>query len=126
MEKRITVLVVDDEKLLLELYRRMFEPEGYRVLLVDNATAALDLFNKQRPDIVILDIKMPGMNGYEMLARLRQSSDVPVIMVTAVNEPKAISESLGLGADDFLRKPFSRVELLARVRAKLRRSGTKD
>ena len=73
-------------------------------------------------DLVLLDIKMPGFNGFQVLDRIRQRSNIPVIMLTAIDEVTAVRDSLGLGADDYVRKPFKTPELLARIQAKLRRA----
>lgn len=123
MEKHPCLMVVDDEPAILTLLKRTLEPEGYSVILADSGRTALALLEERRPDLVILDIMMPGIDGFQVLDLIRQRSNVPVIMLTARREVTSLSKALGLGADDYVRKPFGRGELLARIRAKLRRAG---
>jgi len=122
MKKGLYIMVVDDEQAILSLLKRTLEPEGYHVILADNGRAALALLEEHKPDLVILDIMMPGLDGFQVLDLLRQRSNVPVIMLTARREVVSLNKALGLGADDYVRKPFSTRELLARIRAKLRRA----
>ncbi|MEW6033826.1 MAG: response regulator [Chloroflexota bacterium] len=122
MEKRTHILVVDDEKHVLEFVRRALEREGYAVTVAADGNSALALLEEHRPDLVLLDIRMPGLDGYQVLERIRGLSDVPVIMLTGMLEPAAAERSLGLGADDYIRKPFRTQELLARIQTKLRRA----
>ena len=117
------IMVVDDDLAILRLLKRTLEPEGYGVILADNGSSALDLLEDSRPDLVILDIMMPGLNGFQVLDLIRQRSGVPVIMLTARGEVTNLRNALSLGADDYVRKPFGKGELLARIRAKLRRVG---
>jgi DNA-binding response OmpR family regulator len=123
MEKKAHILVVDDEQYVLELVKRTLEPEGYAVTVAADGNSALARLREHTPDLILLDIKMPELNGYQVLERIRERSDIPVIMLTAVLEPTAVEQSLGLGADDYIRKPFSPQVLLARIEAKLRRPG---
>ncbi|GAF88395.1 unnamed protein product, partial [marine sediment metagenome] len=102
---------------------RTLEPEGYGVVVAADGGSALTLLEDCRPDLVILDIMMPGLNGFQVLDLIRQRSSVPVIMLTARGEVTTLRDALSLGADDYVRKPFSTQELLARIRAKLRRAG---
>ncbi len=122
MKKPPCIMAVDDEQGILRLLKRSLEPEGYDVILADNGTVALELFEEHMPDLVILDIMMPGLDGFQVLDLIRQRSNVPVIMLTAKREVSAARDALGLGADDYVRKPFYTQELLARIRAKLRRA----
>ena len=115
-------MVVDDEQTVLRLLKRTLELEGYGVIVADNGRSALDLLEEHRPDLVILDIKMPGLDGYQVLNLIRQRSNVPVIMLSARREVTAKRDTLVLGADDYICKPFHTGELVARIRAKLRRS----
>ena len=115
-------MVVDDEQAILRLLNRKLEPEGYGVTLVDNGSSALALMKKHKPDLVILDIMMPGLDGFQVLDRIRQRYSVPVIMLTGRGEVTTLRDALSLGADDYVRKPFHTEELLARIRAKLRRA----
>ncbi len=121
MSKR-TILVVDDEPKLVKVVRDYLEHDGYRVVSASDGREALERFHQARPDLVVLDVMMPEMDGLEVCRRLRRESDVPIIMLTARAEE--VDELLGLelGADDYVAKPFSPRALLARVRAVLRRA----
>jgi DNA-binding response OmpR family regulator len=123
MEKHTCIMVVDDEQAILRMLSRTLEPEGYGVILADNGRSALELLEECRPDLVILDIMMPGLDGFQVLDLIRQRSNIPVIMLTARCEVTTLHDALCLGADDYVRKPFRKGELLARIRAKLRRAG---
>ena len=118
------ILVVDDEDRSLRLVEAMLAPEDYEVVLAHSGEEGLEKIRDTCPDIVLLDIMMPGMNGYEVLGILRQRYNIPVIMLTAKKEVTSAINSLHLGADDYVRKPFMKGELLALIRAKLRRAGT--
>jgi len=117
------ILVVDDEPRLLRLVREVLQAVGYQVVAAGDGKAALEMVAIERPDLVLLDILLPyDMDGYEVCRRIREFSDVPVIMLTAmVREPDRL-KGFDVGADDYLTKPFSSKELIARVRAVLRRS----
>jgi two-component system response regulator ChvI len=121
-----TIALVDDDRNILTSVSIALEAEGYRIMTYTDGASALDGFKASPPDLAILDIKMPRMDGMEMLRRLRQKSDMPVIFLTSKEEE--IDELFGLkmGADDFIRKPFSQRLLVERVKAVLRRSGCKD
>ena len=121
-QKTHTILVVEDDQDMLQLLGRILESEGYHVTLATNGVYVLSMVRETRPDLVLLDIMMPGPNGYTILDSIRQYSDVPVIMVTAKREMEALQKALALGADDYVRKPFRTTELLARIKAKLRRA----
>jgi len=123
MKKYPYIMVVDDEQAILSLLSRTLEPEGYGVVIADNGSAALELLEEHTPDLIILDIMMPGLDGFQVLGLIRQRFSVPVIMLTAKREVNTARDALNLGADDYVRKPFGRGELLARIRAKLRRAG---
>ena len=116
-----TIALVDDDKNILESVTMLLEQEGYHVRAYSDGAAALSALTATPPDLAILDIKMPRMDGLELLRRLRQHADVPVIFLTSKDEE--IDELMGLnaGADDYIRKPFSQRLLLERVRAVLRR-----
>ena len=122
MEKKAHILVVDDEQYVRELLKRTLEQEGYAVTLAADGSSALVRLREQTPDLVLLDIRMPDLTGYQVLERIREQFDVPVIMLTGVLEPTAVEQSVGLGADDYIRKPFNTRVLLARIEAKLRRA----
>jgi len=116
------VLVVDDEPTLVAALRYTLEREGFQVLEAGDGETALQLARSQSPDIVILDVLLPGLDGFEVCRRLRRESSVPIIMLTAKGEETDRVVGLELGADDYVAKPFSMRELLARVRALLRRA----
>ncbi len=120
-EKTHTILVIEDAPDMLQLMRRIFEEEGYHVELAADGVYGMDLLKKMKPDLVLLDIMMPGPDGYAILESIRQYSNVPVIMITARRESEALQKALAMGADDYVKKPFRPNELLARVRVKLRR-----
>ena len=118
-----TILIVDDEAELLEMVRAIFTRAGYgRVLTAGSGAEALAVCTAGQPDIVILDVMMPGMDGFEVLRQLRQSSSVPVLMLTARGEAEDKFTGFECGADDYLAKPFLPRELLFRVQAILRRT----
>jgi two-component system, OmpR family, response regulator ChvI len=121
-----TIALVDDDLNILTSLSIALETEGYKITTYTNGASALDGFKTSAPDLAILDIKMPRMDGMETLRRLRQKSDIPVIFLTSKEEE--IDELFGLkmGADDFIRKPFSQRLLVERVRAVLRRWTSKD
>ncbi len=115
------ILIVDDEQSILNLVTAYLRPEGYEVETAVNGRFALSLFRSFQPDLVVLDIMLPGMDGLELLAQLRRESDVYVILLTAKNEETDKLVGLAVGADDYLTKPFSPRELVARIKAALRR-----
>lgn len=115
-------MLVDDEPDLRRMVRRYLEAEGFDVTEAGDATAALSRVAGSAPDLIVLDVAMPGMDGFETLQRLRRDSDVPVIMLTARTEEVDRVVGLTMGADDYVTKPFSPRELVARIRAVLRRA----
>ncbi len=121
--QRPTLLIVDDELHMLEFLQMGFRYEGFRVSVATTGAEALLLATEQQPDLVILDVMMPGLNGLEVARRLRRSSDAAIIMLTARGEVDDRVSGLEAGADDYVPKPFAFKELLARVRAVLRRQG---
>jgi DNA-binding response OmpR family regulator len=120
--ERVKVLIVEDERKILDLIRLYMQKEGYEAVTASDGEEALRLFAQVKPDLVVLDLMLPRLDGLEVCRRIRQSSHVPVIMVTAKEEETDKVIGLGLGADDYLTKPFSPRELMARVKALLRRS----
>jgi DNA-binding response OmpR family regulator len=119
---RRTVLVVDDEPMLRNLLSRLLRMEGYDVLEAEDGQAALDVVAQQQPDLVLLDVMMPTRDGLDVLSDLRRSSDVPVILVSALGEEADRVLGLKMGADDYVVKPFSAAELSARIESVLRRA----
>jgi DNA-binding response OmpR family regulator len=115
------VLVVDDEPRYVWGTKVNLESRGYEVLTAHDGKTALELVASENPDLVVLDVKMPGLSGWEVCERVRQFSMVPIIMLTALAEDVDKVKGLELGADDYVTKPFSTAELLARVQAVLRR-----
>jgi two-component system KDP operon response regulator KdpE len=116
------ILVVDDEPRMIQFIRMNLELERYRVIQASNGLEALDQVRDELPDLVILDVMMPDLDGFETLRLLRETSDVPVIMLTVKSEEDDIVRGLKLGADDYVTKPFSPRELSGRVQALLRRA----
>ena len=120
MSKRI--LIVDDEPRYLRLLEANLRTEGYEVATAQDGVQALDVFSVQPIDLVLLDVMMPRLDGFGVCQRLREFSNVPIVILTARGEEQDRVRGLDLGADDYLVKPFSATELLARVRAVLRRA----
>jgi DNA-binding response OmpR family regulator len=117
-----TILVVDDERKIRDLVRSYLEREGYSVLLADSGQRALETSSRVAPDLVVLDLMLPDLSGEEVARSLRSGSDVPIIMLTSKAKEEDRVAGLQLGADDYLVKPFSPRELVARVEAVLRRA----
>jgi two-component system, OmpR family, alkaline phosphatase synthesis response regulator PhoP len=118
------ILVVDDEPSITNLVSAYLKPEGYEVYIAADGNAGLKAARAFKPDLIILDIMLPGMDGIELLSRLRRESEVYVIMLTARTEETDKIVGLSVGADDYVTKPFSPRELVARVKAALRRIET--
>jgi DNA-binding response OmpR family regulator len=116
-----SILVVDDDDDIRALVGELLERAGHEVAKAPDGESALRLFYSQQPDLVVLDVSMPGLDGWEVLNRIRELSDVPVLMLTARAEELEKVRGLRAGADDYVTKPFGRQELLARVDAALRR-----
>ena len=125
MNSRGTILVIDDERDLIELVRYNLDKEGYDVLAASDGTSGLEIATKHKPDLVVLDLMMPGMDGLEICQRMRaddRTRRIPVIMLTAKAGETDRIVGLEMGADDYVTKPFSPRELVARVKAVLRRT----
>jgi two-component system, OmpR family, phosphate regulon response regulator OmpR len=116
------VLIVDDESIVRDVLGRYLEKEGFRVDSAADGEAAIELAARSRPDIVLLDLMLPKVDGLEVFRRIREMADIPVVMITAKGEEVDRVVGLELGADDYLPKPFEPRELLARLRALLRRA----
>ncbi len=120
--KKTTILTADDDPQILRLVTRNLDLDGYDVIAVSDGQAALEQIEAHPPDLVLLDIMMPRMDGFTVTQRVREFSSVPIMLLTARGQDEDKIHGLDLGADDYLTKPFSVEELLARVRAVLRRS----
>ena len=116
------ILIVDDEPRYIRLMEANLASEGYHVLKASNGQEAVEAVDKNHPDLVLLDVMMPVLSGFEACERIREFSNVPVIMVTAKGDEQDRVKGLDVGADDYIVKPYSATELLARVRAVLRRA----
>ena len=116
------ILIVDDEVRYLRLMEANLVTEGYEIIKASSGQAAVDAVDEHHPDLVLLDVMMPGLSGFEACERIREFSSVPIIMVTAKGDEQDRVKGLDVGADDYIVKPYSATELLARVRAVLRRS----
>jgi DNA-binding response OmpR family regulator len=123
---KFKVLVVDDDVNISELLRLYLEKDGFSVLTCENGVKAVELQKIEQPDIILLDIMLPGMDGWQVCREIRKNSEVPIIMVTAKGETFDKILGLELGADDYVSKPFDAKEVVARVKAVLRRSGKDD
>lgn len=127
--KREKVVVIEDEADIREVIEHNLDREGYRVHSAPDGEAGLQLINKKAPDLVLLDLMLPGLDGIEVCRKLKANPvtrSIPIIMVTAKGEESDVVLGLGIGADDYVAKPFSPRELLARVRAVLRRAPLRD
>jgi len=120
MKKKI--LVVEDERTIADILVFNLEREGYEAIAAGDGTAGLKSALEDEPDLILLDVMLPGMDGFEVLRRVREKSQVPVIMLTAQEEETDKVEALDMGADDYITKPFSMRELMARVKANMRRT----
>jgi two-component system response regulator ResD len=118
-----TILLVDDEAIVVEVVERYLLRDGYKVRVARDGATALEMARGEHPDLIILDVMLPGLNGLDVAQRLRAESRVPIIMLSARGEETDKIIGLGLGADDYVTKPFSPKELVARVAAVLRRTG---
>jgi two-component system response regulator ChvI len=121
-----TIALVDDDHNILTSVSIALEAEGYQITTYTDGASAIDGFKTSPPDLVILDIKMPRMDGMEMLRRLRQKSDIPVIFLTSKDDEVDELFGLKMGADDFIKKPFSQRLLIERVKALMRRNASKE
>ena len=116
------IMVVDDEKNICELIRLYLEKEGFNVTIANNGSDAINMIRQKQPDLVLLDVMMPVIDGWEVCRQIREFSKVPIIMLTAKGETYDKVMGLDLGADDYIVKPFDTKEVIARVKAVLRRT----
>ena len=117
-----TILLVDDEQRMLDLVELFLSPHGYKCIKETNGIEALQTLKKEQVDLVLLDVMMPGMDGWEVCEAIREFSSIPIIMLTARMEKGDLVKGLNIGADDYITKPFDERELIARVNALLRRT----
>jgi len=115
------ILVVDDESRIVEIVRAYLERDGYEVIIAENGKSAIETARTQHPDLIVLDLMLPEISGWDVCRALRKESDVPIIMLTARDDTTDKVVGLELGADDYITKPFEPKELVSRVRAVLRR-----
>jgi len=120
------ILMVDDEPQIIRVMRQILSAQSYEVRTASDGEAGFELFNDWKPDLVITDLQMPNVNGLELCQKIREFSDIPIIILSVKNDEKTIVEALDFGADDYVSKPFSTNELLARVRVALRRVPEKN
>ena len=120
------VLIVDDDQNICELLRLYIEKEGYDTRIANDGKAALEVFDEYNPDLIMLDIMLPELDGWQVCREIRKKSQCPIIMLTAKSEVFDKVLGLELGADDYVVKPFEAKEIVARIKAVLRRSGTND
>ncbi|MBQ7091498.1 MAG: response regulator transcription factor [Clostridia bacterium] len=123
---RNTILVIDDDRNILAIIEMYLKKEGYEVVTCERGDTAIEAFRKAAPSLVVLDVMLPGMDGWEVLAKLREESAVPVIMLTAKGDTTDRIQGLDLGADDYMAKPFEAKELIARIKAVMRRSASAE
>src|SRR5919109_2818355 len=121
-----TIMVVDDEKRLVSLVESYLTQEGYRVVTAHNGRDALAVAHREKPDLIILDVMMPEMGGYEFMRKHRAENSTPIILLTARVDDDEKVIGLEIGADDYITKPFRPRELVARVRSVLRRAGDSE
>jgi len=121
-----SILIAEDDGDIRALLRLYLESEGYRVLEAEDGAQALALAREDTPDMAILDVMMPKLNGYELTRALRKFSDIPILILSAKSQDNDKILGLNLGADDYIAKPFNPVEIVARVKAQLRRSAREN
>lgn len=120
------ILIIEDESEITEILETYFVREGFRTIGAGDGTIGLAHYHRLKPDLIVLDVKLPGQDGYEVLAAVRRHSDTPVIMVTALAEDLDKLQALRIGADDYVVKPFNPLEVVARAKAVLRRTKGRD
>ncbi len=116
-----SILVIDDDQRMLKLAEAFLEIEGFDVITATDGVSGMKLLGESKVDLVLLDVMMPGLNGYQVLQLIREYSSVPVIMVTGITDKDSVKRFLDLGADDYVTKPFNKEELITRIRSKLKR-----
>jgi len=122
MSEKSLVLAIDDDANVLKLIKANLVLEGFEVITAADGFSGIRAFEDSDPALILLDVMMPGMDGLELIKKIRTISKVPIIMLTAKDDSQTLQQALSLGADDFISKPFSLRELTARVRSKVRRT----
>ena len=117
-----SILVIDDDQSVLSLLKAFLEPEGFDVITAADGVSGMKLLKESKVGLVLLDVMMPGLDGYQVLKLIREYSSVPVIMVTGITDKDSVERFLDLGADDYVAKPFNKEELITRIRNKLKRA----
>lgn len=121
-ENRNRILIAEDDRDIIDLLRLYLEKEGYEVIAAEDGLVAMDLLQDEKPDLAICDIMMPGMNGFDLIKKVRESeNNIPIIVLSAKNQDADKIRGLDIGADDYMTKPFNPLEIVAHVRAALRR-----
>jgi two-component system response regulator MtrA len=115
-----SVLVIDDEPAVLQLLERVLEAEGYNVSIAIDGASGMARYAENQPDMVLLDIMMPGLDGYQVLESIRQDSDVPVVIITGKDSQESLQQVMALGADGLVQKPFPPLEIVGQVQEKMR------
>ncbi|MEE0839108.1 MAG: response regulator transcription factor [Acutalibacteraceae bacterium] len=123
---KLKIMIVDDDENICELLRLYLEKDGFETITVNNGIKAVEAESNFLPDLILLDIMLPGIDGWQVCREIRKNSDVPIIMLTAKGETFDRILGLELGADDYVSKPFDAKEVIARIKAVLRRSGVSD
>jgi DNA-binding response OmpR family regulator len=121
-----TVLTVDDDNAITELLAMLLRTHGYEVLTANNGEEAIKFIKEKNPHVVVLDLMMPGMDGWQVCKRVRAFSNVPIVILSALDDPSLIASALDAGADDYLVKPVSSSILVAHLNRLIRRTGTLD
>ncbi len=121
-DNRNRILIAEDDRDIIDLLRLYLEKEGYEVIAAEDGLVAMDLLQDEKPDLAICDIMMPGMNGFDLIKKVRESeNNIPIIVLSAKNQDEDKIRGLDIGADDYMTKPFNPLEIVAHVRAALRR-----
>ena len=120
----LTILVIEDDKTIQNFLKISLQTKGYKYILADNGLSGISYFYADNPDLILLDLGLPDIDGMEVLRQVRQKSEVPIIIVSARGQEREKVSALDEGADDFVMKPFNAEELLARIRVALRHKGT--
>lgn len=121
-QHRIKVLIVDDDRDTTDLLRIILEPNAFEVFIANTGEQGIDIVRQSAPDVIVMDLLMPGMDGHKLVQSVRQFSDIPILVLTAVSKPNIIEQALDGGADDFMVKPMSNSMLVASIRKLARRS----